>query len=156
LFRLETEKQVKENVSFYNTGPEQVPGLIVMRLTDKENLDPVYDEIVVLFNARPDSVTFTSPDFTGHGYTLHAVQQASSDALSRASTFDSASGTFTVAGRTTAVFNILHEQPAAATPTPAQEAPASTNNNSFTWLGVAGILLAIGAVVFAWTRRNRK
>jgi pullulanase-type alpha-1,6-glucosidase len=156
LFRLETEKQVKDNLSFYNTGTEQVPGLIVMRLTDKGNIDPLYDEIVVLFNARPESITFSNPDFAGKAYTLHPVQQASADALTRASTFDSASGTFTVAGRTTAVFNILHEQAPTATSTPIQEAPVSTNNNAFTWLGVAGILLAIGAVVFAWTRRNKK
>jgi len=32
LFRLRTEEQVKECLSFLNTGPEQIPGLIVMCL----------------------------------------------------------------------------------------------------------------------------
>ena len=127
LFRLETEKQVKDNVSFYNTGPEQVPGLIVMQLTDKDNIDPTYKEIVVLFNARPDSVTFSNQEFAGKNYTLNSVQQASSDALARASTFDPASGTFTVAGRTTAVFNVLREQP---TPVPVATANSGSTHST--------------------------
>jgi pullulanase len=158
LFRFETEKQIKDNVSFYNTGPEQVPGLIVMRLTDKENIDPVYEEIVVLFNARPDSVTFSDQDFAGKNYTLHPVQQASSDALARASTFDPASGSFTVAGRTTAVFNILHEQP---TPVPAatatQASPAAPDNNlPLTVVAVIGGLIAVIAFLIAMRRRDNK
>ena len=158
LFRLETEKQVKDNVSFYNTGPEQVPGLIVMQLTDKDNIDPVYEEIVVLFNARPDSVTFSKQEFAGKNYTLNSVQQASTDALVRASTFDPASGTFTVAGRTTAVFNILREQP---TPVPVatatQEVPTVPDSNMIlTIVGVVGALFAVGAFMVALRRRDNK
>jgi pullulanase len=158
LFRLETQKQIQDNVSFYNTGPEQVPGLIVMRLTDRENTDPLYEEIVVLFNARPDSVAFTSQEFAGKNYTLHAVQQASNDALTRASTFDPTSATFTVAGRTAAVFNILHEQP---TPelvaTVTQTAPATPENNMpLTIVAVVGGLIAVMAFMFAMRRRDHK
>ncbi len=65
LFRFETGKQIKDNVSFYNTGPEQVPGLIVMRLTDKDNIDPLYEEIVVLFNARPEFHYVQQPGICG-------------------------------------------------------------------------------------------
>jgi pullulanase/glycogen debranching enzyme len=158
LFHFEAEQQIKDNVSFYNTGPEQVPGLIVMRLTDRENIDPVYEEIVVLFNARPDSITFSNQDFAGKKYTLHAVQQASSDALVRSSTFDPASGTFTVAGRTTAVFNILHAQP---TPEPVATAIQSTpsapdNNMPLTIVAVVGGLIAVIAFMFALRRKDNR
>ncbi|MFQ5615868.1 MAG: alpha-1,6-glucosidase domain-containing protein [Anaerolineales bacterium] len=38
-----------------NTGPGQIPALIVMSISDMvgENLDPNYDQIVDLFNAVP-------------------------------------------------------------------------------------------------------
>ncbi|HSL28292.1 MAG TPA: pullulanase-type alpha-1,6-glucosidase, partial [Anaerolineales bacterium] len=106
LFRLESAEQIKNSVSFLNTGPDHIPGLIVTRLTDAEDIDPVYDEIVVLFNARPEEVTFGDPVFANKEFELHAIQQASSDPLTRESSFDSASGEFSVPARTTAVFNI--------------------------------------------------
>jgi hypothetical protein len=129
-----------------------------MRLTDKENIDQLYDEIVVLFNARPDSVTFSNQEFAGRNYTLHPVQQASSDALTRASTFDPASGTFTVAGRTTAVFNILHEQ---TTPEPVatatQAIPTVPDNNMLlTIVAVIAGLIAVIAFMFALRRRDNQ
>ncbi len=94
LFRLETAEQVKSDLSFYNTGPDQIPGLIVMDLKDTKNIDANYKEIVVLFNARPDSVTFSDPAFAGKNFELHSVQQNSSDELVRASKYDLASGAF--------------------------------------------------------------
>ena len=157
LFRLETEAQVKEAVSFYNNGPEQIPGLIVMRLNDTSDIDPVYEEIVVLFNARPESVEFSDPAFAGKKYELHSVQQASGDALARASMFDPASVAFTVDGRTTAVFNILHETAPEPTATAAQQAPADPGANiPLTLVGVVGALLAVIALMFALRRRENR
>ena len=147
-------------VSFYNTGPEQIPGLIVMRLQDVDNIDPVYDEIVVLFNARPDEVTFTAQDFAGKELTLNSVLQKSADELTRGSKFDSATGAFTVAGRTTAVFSRVHEpvkQEPTAVPTTTQEIPAIADPNVLlTLVGVIGAFVAVIVMMLALRRKDNK
>ena len=130
-----------------------------MRLQDPENLDPVYEEIVVLFNARPEPVEFADPAFAGKGYTLNSVQQVSVDSLARESKFDSSTGAFTVPGRTTAVFNILHAPEVEPTSTVAveAEAPAAAHNDMVLILaGVVGGLLAVGALMLALRRRENR
>ena len=157
LFRLETAEQVKRDLSFYNTGPDQVPGLIVMDLKDTKNIDANNKEIVVLFNARPDSVTFSDPAFAGKDFKLHAVQQDSSDTLVRASKFDSASGAFTVAGRTTAVFNILDEPVAEPTPAATEATPAIADPGVIlTLAGVIGAFIAVVVMMFALRPKRNK
>ena len=157
LFRLETEEQIKSDLSFYNTGPDQIPGLIVMDLKDTKDIDPNYKEIVVLFNARPDSVTFSDPAFAGKDFKLHAVQQNSRDVMVRDSKFDSASNAFIVAGRTTAIFNILREPIAEPTPTAAQTSPAIADPGVIlTLAGVIGAFIAVVVMMFALRRKGNK
>jgi pullulanase len=157
LFRLETEEQIKNALSFYNNGPDQIPGLIVMDLKDIENVDPAYEEIVVLFNARPDSVTFSDPAFAGKNFGLHSVQQNSNDQLVRGSKFDSVSGTFTIAARTTAVFNILDEPAAEPTPTATEATPAIADPGVIlTLAGVIGAFIAVVAMMFALRGKGNK
>jgi pullulanase/glycogen debranching enzyme len=105
LFRLTSAAEVEERLTYYNTGVDQVPGLIVMRLTDDvngEDIDPSWEDIVVLINASPDEVEYTDLDFAAASLSLHPVQAASADPVVRGSSF--ALGTFTVPGRTSAVF----------------------------------------------------
>jgi len=159
LFRLETEEQVMSNVSFYNTGPNQIPGLIVMDLKDTKDIDPDYKEIVVFFNARPDPVMFTDPAFAGKTFKLHSVQQHSNDKLVRDSKFDPTSGAFTVPGRTTAVFNILDEPVAKPTPSAiaTQPTPAIADPNIIlTLAGVIGAFIAVVAMLFALRGKGNK
>jgi len=103
LFRLQTADQVKKNVSFLNTGPEQIPGLIVMRLKDENNIDRNYEEIVVFINARPDAVTFSDSSLSGD-YVLHSIQQNSADNVVKGASYEN--GAFSLPGYTTAVFVI--------------------------------------------------
>ncbi len=98
LFRLTTAAEISSKLRFLNTGPDQVPGLIVMRV------DGGAESVVVLFNARPGPVSFRAPDLAGTRFQLHPVQRESYDPLVRESVFDSATGTFAVPGRTAAVF----------------------------------------------------
>jgi pullulanase/glycogen debranching enzyme len=159
LFRLETEEQIKNVLTFYNTGPNQTPGLIVMRLQDVEDIDPVYDDIVVVFNARPDEATFRDPVFIGKDLALHSVQQVSKDELVRGSRFDSLNGSFTVAGRTTVVFNRLDEPVAepTASQTATQETPAIVDTNvMLTLVGVIGAFIAVVAMMFALRRKDTR
>jgi pullulanase-type alpha-1,6-glucosidase len=109
LFRLVSAQDVQDRVRFHNTGPGQVPGLIVMSLSDtvEPDLDPDHESVVVLFNANDEPQTFAgggASPFAGLHLNLHPVQAASIDPVVRTATFDKATGTFVIPGRTTAVF----------------------------------------------------
>jgi pullulanase-type alpha-1,6-glucosidase len=102
LFRLRTAEDVQKSVSFLNTGPNQLPGLVVMRLADTGNFDSTYNEIMVFINASPEPVTFSDAAFKDKAYRLHPVQQNSVDEVVKQSGFTGE--TFTIPARTTAVF----------------------------------------------------
>jgi pullulanase-type alpha-1,6-glucosidase len=105
LFRMKTFTDVQSSLAFHNTGPEQIPGLIVMSLSDgEENLHPTYKRIVVLFNATEEIQTFSEEALTGADLSLHPVQAAGYDPVVKDATFDAWTGTFTIPPRTTAVF----------------------------------------------------
>jgi pullulanase len=104
LFRLKTAGQVEKSLTFLNVGPNQLPGLIVMRLSNTEGLDPNYDEILVLFNGDVKPVSFSDASFAGNAYLLHPVQQSSVDPVVRTASFDASNNTFYVPGLTSAVF----------------------------------------------------
>lgn len=105
LFRLETAEQIKNQVSFYNTGANQIPGVVVMRLKDSAaNLDPNTDDIVVLFNANTTSKTISLADLKGKRFALHQVQRNSTDPIVKQASVNNATGEFTVPARTTVVF----------------------------------------------------
>jgi pullulanase-type alpha-1,6-glucosidase len=105
LFRLQTAEEVIARLSFQNTGPDQLPGLIVMTLDDSgdlTDLDPNYSRIVLLFNASPEPQSFAYPDAGEMSYTLHPLQAESVDVVLQGAAY--AEGTFTVPGRTAAIF----------------------------------------------------
>jgi pullulanase len=106
LFRLRTVEDVQARLKFHNTGPQQIPGVIVMSLSDLEgeNLDPDYGLVVTVFNANNEQLVFTEEALAGLPLELHPILVNSADEQVRTSTYDSASATFTVPGRTTAVF----------------------------------------------------
>ena len=104
LFRMPTFGEVQQNLSFLNTGPNQIPGLIVMKLDANGGDYGPYGNIVVIFNATNEQVTFTDAGLQGIRLQLHPVQQGSSDTLTRQSSFDSQQGAARVAALTTAVF----------------------------------------------------
>ena len=110
LFRLRTKDDVMKRVDFKNAGSAQVPGVVVMTITDGAcgvanlpDLDPARDALVVIVN--PDKVAHTMTVAGASGFTLHTVLQGSADSVVKSA---SASGTsFTVPARTTAVFEQL-------------------------------------------------
>jgi pullulanase-type alpha-1,6-glucosidase len=99
LFRLRTGPEVMQGVEFHNTGPDQVPGLVVMSLRGSEDI-----EIVVLFNASPAAQSFVLDTGEGSEFALHPIQQDSHDAIVRLAEYDDDAHTFYVPARTTAVF----------------------------------------------------
>jgi pullulanase-type alpha-1,6-glucosidase len=106
LFRLHNAAEVQERLAFHNTGPDQLPGLVAMTLSDlaEPDLDRGHELLVVLVNANDEEQTITIDDLAGKELVLHLVQFGSVDDVVKQSTYDPATGTFTVPGRTTAVF----------------------------------------------------
>jgi pullulanase len=114
LFRLHEGAQVEKRVDFHNGGPDQIPGLIVMSVTDGtcagDDLDPERDGLVVLINATDEAQVFplAGTALEGEtGFTLHPVQQHSADPLVCHASFDGAA--FMIPARTTAVFEQLQQ-----------------------------------------------
>lgn len=181
LFRLQTAEQVQRALTFFNTGPDQTPGLIVMRLSDVDGLGENYEDIVVLFNARPDAVSFADESFKGVAFELHSVQQNSVDAVLKTAAFDAANGAFKVPARTAAVFVLPQAAPkATAAPTVTSAAaltPAPTSTPGPTVVlptvggsdtpparpapspallgGLAVAILAVLGGIWAWRRRKK-
>ncbi|WP_323845458.1 pullulanase-type alpha-1,6-glucosidase [Microbulbifer magnicolonia] len=105
LFRLTSAAAVEKHLSFLNTGPEQVPGLIAMQLHDPQGeIDRRYERVLVLFNGDDESVEFSHDSLRGIRLHQHPRQLLSADVRLRAVNFDRDSGTFTLPGRSTAVF----------------------------------------------------
>jgi pullulanase-type alpha-1,6-glucosidase len=142
LFRLGTADLVQERVAYHNTGPSQLPGLIVMSLSDLvgDELDPNHELIVVLINANDEAQSFTETALVGLELILHPIQQNSADPLVQTSSFDAATGSFEIPGRTTAVFvlptPVVIEPPAAGfesnSPVVVGETAVFTNTTSGT------------------------
>ena len=104
LFRMATFGEVQQNLTFLNTGPSQIPGVIAMKLDANGGNYGPFKHIVVIFNATNQPLTFTDASLQGLHLHLHPVQQSSSDPLTRQSTFNSKGGSATIAALTTAVF----------------------------------------------------
>jgi len=105
LFRLRTKQDVLDRVRFHNTGPAQVPGLIVMSVADDDGaVDRGHDLLLVAFNAAPGGVVLALPELAGAPLVLHPLEAASADPVVRTASFTPASGTLSVPGRTAAVF----------------------------------------------------
>ncbi len=127
LFRLQTAEQVQNSLAFLNTGPDQVPGLIVMQLTDVDSLDPNVDALVVLFNASLAPTTFADASFVGIDLRPYSPYMENNNDLALAyAAFDSASGAFTVPARSTVIYALAESGQYQPAPT-AQATIAATN-----------------------------
>ncbi len=119
LFRLRTAEQVEQRLTFANAGSQQIPGVIVMNLSDlpDQRLDANFALITVVFNANQEMVTVQQPVLKGVQMALHPVQAQSNDPVVRQAQFDPTTGSFTVPGRTAAVFVAQSAPALVATPT---------------------------------------
>jgi pullulanase len=107
LFRLRTGQDVIDRLKFYNVGPDQVPGVVAMRIAgDQPTAYPGarYKSVVVLFNVDKVARSIAIPALKGSALQLHRIQKSGSDDVVKASGYDSASATFSIPARTTAVF----------------------------------------------------
>ena len=64
--RLRTAADVESRLRFHNTGPGQIPGLIVMSLADDDGgVDRAHKRVVVVFNATNQTQNFNTPELQG-------------------------------------------------------------------------------------------
>ncbi|MFZ0546399.1 MAG: pullulanase-type alpha-1,6-glucosidase [Candidatus Promineifilaceae bacterium] len=185
LFRLQTAEDVENRLVFHNTGPDQTPGLIVMSISDVDqaaNLDPNADMVLVLFNATPDTISYTLPkELSNVEFGLHPEQALLSDSTLRGEVLN---GVAQLPPRTTTVLIALEgsistseettepnaeedtgetaEQPAATaepgvqpTAEPGAE-PESSGSSAGTAvaIGIAGIAGAAAAGYWLYRRRQ--
>ena len=92
---------------FYNTGPDQLPGLVVMHIDAEKPSrypDARYRSVAVLFNVDKEAKSIAVPALKGRRFKLHQVQLSSDDPVVKASSYGDADGSFTIPARTAAVF----------------------------------------------------
>jgi len=80
LFRLQNADEIHQRVAYHNTGPDQVPGVIVMTVSDGrcagEDLDSNIDGLIVLFNSHIESQTVALPE---ENMSLHSILAGGAD-----------------------------------------------------------------------------
>jgi pullulanase/glycogen debranching enzyme len=107
LFRLRSARDVIERLKFHNTGPDQVPGVIVMSIDGNDpgnHSGAQYKGVVVVFNVDKVAKSIAVPELKGRKLQLHRIQRNGSDEVVKASSFDRNSGSFSIPARSTAVF----------------------------------------------------
>lgn len=95
-FDLSTTEQVQFALSFPLSGKDETPGVITMRLGD----------LVIVLNATPGTEHQQIAELAGKDYALHPVQAAGADSTVKKASYERSSGSFTVPGRTVAVFSL--------------------------------------------------
>ncbi|WP_237108740.1 pullulanase-type alpha-1,6-glucosidase [Nonomuraea sp. MG754425] len=98
-FALGSPEEVRRRLSF----PASAEGVIALHV-DTEGLDPRWTSVTAVFNATPQPQAQDVPALAGQRVELHPVQAGSDDPVVRESSFEPATGTLTVPGRTVAVF----------------------------------------------------
>jgi pullulanase/glycogen debranching enzyme len=103
LFRLTSENEIIDRLTFHNTGKDQKIGLVIMQISDNDNhaqLDENINNLVVVFNTN--STEQFVPFEAANTYKLHPIQQNGADETVKQSR--SNTNGFYVPALTTAVF----------------------------------------------------
>lgn len=106
LFHLQTGEQIKQRLTFYNTGSAQEPTMIAGHI-DGRGLRHAEDDLLYLVNVDKVAHTLTISAETGKKYRLHPVHRRFDAADRRPATgasYDKATGAFTIPARTAVVF----------------------------------------------------
>jgi pullulanase/glycogen debranching enzyme len=107
LFRLRMAADIRQRLTFANTGPSQLPTVIAARLDGTGYAGANFREVVYLINVDKQLHRVRVPGTEGKAFVLHPVH-LHADAADRlpanSAAFDAASGGFSVPARTAAVF----------------------------------------------------
>ena len=108
LFRMRSAADVRERLSFRNTGPRQNPTVMAVHLDGNGYAGAGFREVLYFINASPDAQTLDLDEEAGKAYLLHPVQRApeAADTRPRDAQYDGASGRFVIPGRSAVVYVI--------------------------------------------------
>jgi len=106
LLRLRSGAEVRQRLKFFNVGPNQVPGLIVVAIDDRVGRDIDHDakSLVAVINAGTQAQTYVLPGYAGRRLKLHPVQVRGADPVVKGASYQPATGSVSVPARTAAVF----------------------------------------------------
>jgi pullulanase/glycogen debranching enzyme len=108
LFRLRDADEVQARVRFPGNGPGADPGVIVMALSDavegRADLDPLWERIVVVFNAHPGEVAVPDQGVARFAWSLHPALAHGADEVVKRARADRERAAFVVPGLSVAVF----------------------------------------------------
>ena len=107
LFRLRKAADIRQRLTFSNTGPSQNPVILVGHVNGRGYPGAVFQDVLYLINVDKVAHDITIAEEAGKTYQLHPVQAALNAADARVRTgahFDSISGRFTVPARSAVVF----------------------------------------------------
>jgi pullulanase len=105
LFRLADAAEVRQRLTFPNSGPTQNPAVLVGLLDGEGRADARFNAVLYLVNAAVGQQVLTLPELQRAGWRLHPVQAAktAADPRPRQMRLDAARGRITVPGRTALV-----------------------------------------------------
>ena len=106
LFHLRSAADIKQRLRFYNTGSKQEPTVIAARLDGQGYSGAAFKHVAYFINVDKVAHDLTIAAEKGKRYQLHPVHSATGAADQRAatSTYNSATGTFSIPPRTAVVF----------------------------------------------------
>ncbi|MBT9488982.1 MAG: DUF3372 domain-containing protein [Rubrivivax sp.] len=107
LLRLPTAALIQQRLQFPNTGPAQVPQVLVGQLNGEGLPGAAFRDLVYLVNVDTVVQRIEVPALRGRPLVLHPVHRAAAtatDARAREARFDAAAGLFSVPPRTAVVF----------------------------------------------------
>jgi pullulanase/glycogen debranching enzyme len=107
LLRLRTANDIRQRLTFPNTGPKQNPVVLVGHVNGKGYAGANFNDLLYLINVDKVAHDVTLPEEAKKAYQLHPVQAASTGADARVrdgARAESSTGRFTVPARSTAVF----------------------------------------------------
>jgi pullulanase/glycogen debranching enzyme len=149
VFRMRTAEDVIGRVKYWNTGANQVPGLLVMELKVTAGENSVGDMMVVI-NATPELRSFQDPSFATRQFALHPAQRSSADETVKTAKFMGETGQFSVPGWTAAVFESTSTSPVKALDLPRRCSCGTTPD-----MALGGLLLAAAALLRRLQARTR-
>jgi pullulanase-type alpha-1,6-glucosidase len=109
LFRLANAKDIRERLTFYNTGPSQKPTVLVGHLRGEGYPGAVFRELMYLVNVDIVPQQVVVSEQKGKRYALHPIHlgvQAADKRPLQAARYDGRTGTFEVPARTAVVYVI--------------------------------------------------
>jgi pullulanase-type alpha-1,6-glucosidase len=106
LFRMRTSDEIKQRLTFHNTGSDQIASVLTGHLNGNGYTGANFKDVLYFVNVDKTAQTLTIPAQAGKAYRLHPVHRALDAADKRAATasYDAATGRFTVPPRTAVVF----------------------------------------------------